>query len=100
VKPIGFHRDAEEELEAAIAYYEERREGLGMEFSAAVQDAVARIQQNPQLYGVYKNTDYRLCVLRRFPYLIFYRELDDRVWIAAVAHNKRRPDYWTRRSPA
>jgi hypothetical protein len=35
--------------------------------------------------------------LRRFPYLIYYVELDDSLWIAAVAHQKRRPGYWSHR---
>jgi toxin ParE1/3/4 len=32
-----------------------------------------------------------------FPYQIFYTELEDAIWIAAVAHGRRRPDYWRRR---
>jgi hypothetical protein len=31
---------------------------------------------------------------------VYYVELDDAIWIAAVAHQKRRPGYWTRRKPA
>jgi len=33
-------------------------------------------------------------VLRRFPYVIFYRATADVVTIAAVAHMKRMPGYW------
>lgn len=99
MKPLGFHSEAEEELEAAIAYYDSQRAGLGREFQTIIEEATQRIQENPQLYGVYEDTDFRVCVVKRFPYLLFYQELEDRIWIAAVAHQKRRPDYWIRRTP-
>jgi toxin ParE1/3/4 len=35
--------------------------------------------------------------LARFPYTIHYAEIDDMIWIAAVAHQKRWPGYWSKR---
>jgi hypothetical protein len=29
--------------------------------------------------------------------IAFYAELEEAIWIVAVAHGKRRPDYWRRR---
>jgi hypothetical protein len=37
--------------------------------------------------------------LRRFPYTIHYAVLHDAIWIAAVAHQRRRPGYWAVRRP-
>ena len=37
--------------------------------------------------------------LERFPYLIFFLELPDCIWLAAVAHGAREPDYWKHRTP-
>ncbi len=54
------------------------------------------IQKHPQLYSPHKNTPSRKRVLQRF---IFYMELDVTIWIAAVAHQKPRPDYWLGRNP-
>ena len=34
-----------------------------------------------------------------FPYTIYYVALDDSLWIAAMAHQRRRPGYWSRRHP-
>ena len=45
----------------------------------------------------YKATEFRHYVVRRFPYIIFYVELEEAIWIVAVAHGRRRPDYWRRR---
>jgi hypothetical protein len=38
--------------------------------------------------------------IREAIYTIYYVELDQTIWIAAVAHQKRRPGYWSDRSPA
>jgi hypothetical protein len=35
--------------------------------------------------------------LKRFPCLVFFRILDDEIAVVAVAHEKRRPGYWTGR---
>jgi hypothetical protein len=40
---------------------------------------------------------WRRYYLKRFPYTIAYREAGELIEIGAVAHQKRRPDYWSRR---
>ena len=61
--------------------------------------ALARIQQNPGMYGV-ESRAIRVCPLHRFPYAVYYEELSDRLWVAAVGHQSRRPGYWSRRRPS
>ena len=97
MKPIIFHRSARTELDEAITYYEQQQAGLGLALQTAVERAVRRIQQNPQLGAPYKTTELRHFILQRFPYGLFYAETKDAVWIVAVAHGRRRPDYWRRR---
>jgi toxin ParE1/3/4 len=99
VKPLFFHKDAEEELEEAARRYEREREGLGLRFQAEVERVTATIQRNPQMWPKHKSTNLRKSLLRKFPYTIFYLEQDDCIWIAAVAHQKRRPGYWMARTP-
>jgi toxin ParE1/3/4 len=98
VKDIVLHSEARAELNDAVAFYEERREGLGVDFLAEVERALLRIQRNPKEGAVYRDTEHRKFVLRRFPYILFYRELPDKIRISAVAHSKRRPGYWKSRS--
>ena len=50
MKAVKFHPDAESEMLAAAAYYEEQQPDLGRRFLASVQDAVNRIMLNPHLY--------------------------------------------------
>lgn len=78
MKPVVFHRDAEEELDDAIAYYESRRRGLGLSFQAEVERVVQLIQQHPQRWAVYKKTAFRKHLLKRFPYAVYYLD-----WIIA-----------------
>jgi plasmid stabilization system protein ParE len=96
--PVEFHPDAAEEVRDAVAYYDAKRPGLGDDFRAELEAAVLRIQQGPQMYAV-ESGAVRLCPLHRFPFSIYYEELTDRIWIAAVGHQSRRPGYWTRRRP-
>ena len=51
----------------------------------------------PRAFSPYGSEGLRRFVLPRFPYSIFYYEREEDVWIAAVAHHKRQPDYWAGR---
>ena len=39
----------------------------------------------------------RIVRLRRFPYVVVYLDLTETVQVIAVAHSKRRPNYWRKR---
>jgi hypothetical protein len=80
-----------------MACYESQRIGLGGEFRREFEAALVRVRENPQLYAVEHDDGTRYCLLRRFLYTIVFIEMETDVWIAAVAHQKRRPKYWTRR---
>lgn len=99
MKPAEFHPDAAEEAREAAAYYENIRTGLGVDFQTELDRALARLRDNPLLYAA-ETGAIRVCPLQRFPYSIFYEDLADRVWIAAVGHHRRRPGYWARRRPS
>ncbi|HVS38856.1 MAG TPA: type II toxin-antitoxin system RelE/ParE family toxin [Gemmataceae bacterium] len=96
MKPVVIHAEAEAELEAAAAHYEGRRPGLGREFRLEFEAALARLTANPHLYAI-EVDEVRGCPLRRFPYSVYYIDMTDRIWLAAVADQRRRPGYWLRR---
>lgn len=99
MKPVRFHPDAEAELIAAITYYEDQRAGLGVDLREKVEAAVGLIEKSPELFAARSSDGLRKCPVRRFPYVVYYLDLDAEIWIAAVAHQKRRPGYWAGRSP-
>ena len=96
MKPVEFHPDAAEEAREAAAYYEALRPGLGADFQAELSAALAGIADNPLMYAA-ESGAIRICSLHQFPYSIFYEDFADRVWVTAVAHQRRRPGYWKRR---
>jgi toxin ParE1/3/4 len=80
-----------------MEFYESRAAGLGLDLQAKIKNAVAKIQQNPDAGPPHKRSGFRKYFVDRFPFTIFYMELPDSIWVAAIAHGRRRPDYWKRR---
>jgi plasmid stabilization system protein ParE len=62
-------------------------------FLAELDDIFDSILRSPERWPVYTRRTRR-ALLRRFPYLIVYRVLDDRIVVVAIAHANRRPGYW------
>ena len=79
---------AKADIRRAAKWYEYQREGLGKEFVAEVDAAIARIQANPEQYEVV-HREIRHAILRRFPYGIFYRIQTVKIGVSAVLHLKR-----------
>jgi len=98
MKPIDLDSEAADEVREAIDYLEGQRPGCGDEFEQAVQDALDIISKQPKAFSPYRGR-YRKFVIKKFGYLIYYVEFDDRVWVAAVANGRRQPDYWINRNP-
>ena len=93
MKPVEFHPEATAELAAAIEYYEQCAPGLGVDLRKEVELAAQKIQAAPLRWMAYsKNT--RRFLIQRFSYLVIFFEFNDRIFIVAVAHGKRRPGYW------
>ena len=98
-RPLVVLPEAEEELFAAMQWYETRRPGLGMEFIGVVEHALGRIADSPGQFAVWTaDSRYRRAVLDRFPYVVLFEERPEAVEVVAVAHAKRRPGYWADRS--
>ncbi len=85
--------EAETELHEAIAYYEAIQAGLGLRLKTEARRAISWIRENPLLLRV-TSAGYRRVNLRVFPYYIPYFIRNDTVWVLAVAHGRRRPEYW------
>jgi toxin ParE1/3/4 len=94
-KPYSIHAEATFDLRLAARWYEQQRHGLGAELVLAVDDAIATIVAAPQRWPVFAGA--RRYIVRRFPFSVIYRVVDERIQIVAVAHHSRRPTYWGRR---
>ncbi|MEM6753294.1 MAG: type II toxin-antitoxin system RelE/ParE family toxin [Cyanobacteria bacterium P01_C01_bin.38] len=98
MKFIVIHTEARKELDAAIAYYQAQQVGLGLDLLSEVEKVVLKIQQNPNLGTPHQIEGIRRYTIQRFPYLIFYTELEEVIWVIAIAHSKRKPNYWKQRN--
>jgi len=96
MKRIIVYREAELELWQAVDYYEAKLGGLGLDLEQEVRRALADIQEAPDRWPT-RRYGTRWHLLHRFPYAIHYLELQDAIWIVAVAHTSRIPYYWRKR---
>ena len=98
MKPLVIEEHAELELAGSVAFYEEKKSGLGLDFERATREALNRIASSPDQWaaGKYGTRHY---LMERFPFIIHYLDMPDRIWIVAFAHTSRKPNYWKRRIP-
>ena len=87
---VVFRRIAKREFDDAISWYQDRLEGLGREFSVAVEQQLGRIALSPNQFACVIG-DVRRAVLRRFPYSIYFMVEDERIVVLAIFHARRAP---------
>ena len=95
--PLHFHPAVRAEIDDAHDWYEQRQPGLGRAFLDEVERVLAEITANPARYG-FADGDIREGLLHRFPYVVYYRVLADRIRVLAVYHTSRNPAGWQRRA--
>ncbi len=89
-----FHPAAEAEYLESIAFYESKRPGLGATYLAEFERIMASVCEAPHRNPIEKGPDVRRVRMRRFPFSVLYRESAGTVQVLAVAHHRRRPQYW------
>lgn len=93
----SFHPDAVAEFNHAIEYYENCAEALGLDFATEVHTAIERILAHPKAWTEIE-TDVRRCLISRFPYGVLYSIENNHIYILAIMHLHREPDYWKYRT--
>lgn len=94
---LDLHPKAEKEIEQAQRYYNKKRDGLGEEFLDELEITFQFMELHPKAGAFFLNTSFRKRTLNRFPYVVYYQEKGDTIWVVAVAHGKRKPGYWLSR---
>jgi len=89
-----FHPEALQEYSEAIQYYSDISPSLTNAFIAQIENGIANILQFPQAWQLIEQ-DVRRCLIKRFPFGIYYTiEDNDSIIIQAIMHLCRKPDYW------
>lgn len=91
--------EASDDLDAAAVWYEEQRQGLGLELVAEFRERLAFALENPGLGTPRGHTPggneirrFRLSKFKR--YAIVMATIDEVPTVLAFEHSSRRPGYW------
>jgi len=93
---FSFHPEAEKEFLEAINYYENRERGLGYDFAIEVFATIQNIVIYPTAWPALEE-GVRRCLVHRFPYGVIYSIEQEEIFLLAVMHLHRHPDYWKNR---
>ena len=91
-----FLTPAQAEVREIIAYYNQQREGLGLEFALELKQALLRIRNYPTAWSPLSSR-VRRCLINRFPYSEIYEVRSDLLIIAAIQHHSKEPNSWRNR---
>lgn len=90
---IRFLEIAERELDNAAKWYSGLDEVLGLTFLDEIDRAIRRILQFP-FASTEIQPGIRRGLLSRFPYAVICGLEEDTLIVIAIAHLRRRPQYW------
>ena len=79
-----------------LSYYEASLSGLGGRFGEEVERVISLLLDHPDM-GARIDEDLRHFVLSRFPFSVVYATTNELVYIVAIAHGSREPEYWRHR---
>ena len=92
------HPEADDELQAAIAWYANQGGRKALRFDKKIDGVMQEIRTQPDRYPHY-DAEFREAAVPKFPYSVIYRVMPSGdVQVIAVAHASREPGYWRDRA--
>ncbi len=95
--PVLLAEEAQADLDAAHDWYAARHTDLAEAFLLELDRQFDRIGRAPHQFPVVFR-GVRRALLRRFPYALFFREIDEAVLVLACFHASRDPSGWRARA--
>jgi plasmid stabilization system protein ParE len=95
--PIKYLPGARQDFVESFDWYADRSVVAAERFANAVDAAMQRIAQDATTL-TYVDRIHQECRVKRFPFRIIFRQLENQILVVAIAHAKRRPDYWRSRA--
>lgn len=97
---IFIRHEAETDIANAAIWYQKQQSGLGDEFLAEVDNAIAAAASNPTHYPRLRRIpDVRRVMTNRFPYRIFFIRRQDDIVIFRILHSSRHDREWKSNVP-
>lgn len=82
---------AAQDLVNAIEYYETKSVGLGVDFLDEYERTISRICRFPESWAPV-SPNQRRCLMRRFPYAVFYSKTGEEIIVTGVADLRMDPE--------
>jgi len=96
---VILHPQARYEFREAADYYERQSTGLGTRFVDAIESGFRQIECSPFTWRCIRG-DIRRFLVKTFPFGIVYACQNEQIFVLAIMHLKREPDYWLGRLAA
>lgn len=96
-RTLAFTARASADIEEAYTWYETRRVGLGTEFQSELSRLFHLLEAMPEA-GPVVHANLRRLLVRRFPFVLYYRLTDSAIEIRGCLHQRRDPRLGMRRA--
>ena len=93
---VDFTSAAQSELTELIRFYDRQGGTIASDLATELERVVERICEFPDAGAPYSSGTRRI-LLYRFPVAVVYRARGSTLEVVALAHQRRRPDYWVLR---
>jgi len=93
---IDISEAAEDDIRNAFLWYEDKKDGLGVDFQIHMEQAVKSIKDSP-LKTQIRYENIRVFFLKKFPYGIHFKVSDKSILIVGVFASKDNPEKWKHR---
>lgn len=94
---VDFHPAATDELEISADWYAQRSPAAALGFAIEVDAALKKIESDPARFP-HIDQRHQACGVHRYPSQIVFRNDGTGIYVVAIAHAKRRPNYWRERT--
>lgn len=89
---------ARQEYHEAMEHYQKKSPELSVKFKEFLKRQVEKIRLHPDSWMLVRPR-IRKCLGQSFPYDVIYEQTETSIVILAIAHKRRKPNYWTNRTP-
>jgi len=93
---IELSDEAEVDFDKSYEFYFEDSPKVADTFFKQINLGFDNIKQNPKSFSI-AHKDVRRYVVKKFPFVIYYRIVDTVIQIIAVFHTSRNPEIWNER---
>jgi plasmid stabilization system protein ParE len=87
---IVLTEEAQQEIMDAFNYYESAQAGIGAMFINYLENTFNSISTNPNGFKKISSKS-RQAVVPKFPFIVIYEAIDEKIVILAVFHTSRKP---------